>query len=191
MTRMTVLKGLLFPIIMIASQAHAACDDLWYARNAILDHHGQCFSTPLARASFTTSCGGVVSPDPQTVEKINLIRDREAALGCRVDTGRTMLNIPGIADRVQRIVTQPVASGTESACIGWKSDALELVDTPLARGPVSIAGSAHVGDTLTFSHDDVGRFSYVVVYRDDVYWGQGWVDLSGVDFENQCEFLAG
>jgi len=76
------LLGLMPGVAMASS-----CYDLWYARNAIYDEHGYCFSTELAQETFDNSDCYTKHPKFSKAEQrmIQAIKNEEEDRGCHVN----------------------------------------------------------------------------------------------------------
>jgi hypothetical protein len=68
--------------LMPQQRAGNICDQLWYARNAIFDRAGYCFSSARGKAAFdNTGCTGG-TPDAAGMAEVARIQQQEAANGC-------------------------------------------------------------------------------------------------------------
>ena len=70
------------------ARSDAACEELWFARNAMANSAGYCFTSPLGQAIFDNSDCTTRSPDigAQATMIVSRILKQEAELSCRVDT---------------------------------------------------------------------------------------------------------
>jgi hypothetical protein len=154
-----------------AAQAVEICDELWFTRNLVFDHAGQCFQSPLGQAIFDNSdcLVGNAEPDPSEAEIVALVRTMEAEWGCDVDTTRTSLRIPNIAQRMA-MIDLPVADGFESMCIGYRGPATELYTGRHASAPVS--GVIQPGDDLTYVFIPMHGWTFFDLGRNgEMGWG--------------------
>ena len=102
------------------------------------------------------------------------------------DTGQGFLAVPQMALRLS-IVDIPIATGSESACIGWRGGRLPLRTERLTDA--LLTGAARDGDTLLFQFMDVDGWSFVEVYQNDIPAGAGWAKVT-ID-DKVCTALAG
>jgi hypothetical protein len=75
-------------LVMLPSAAMAAsCYDLWYARNAIYDDNGYCFSTDLGQETFDNSDCWTTHPHLSKKERATVaaIQAQEKAKHCHVN----------------------------------------------------------------------------------------------------------
>lgn len=164
------------------------CDDLWLARNALFAQAGQCFGTPLGRATFGEDCTGAASLDDRQKRAVEMIRRQEAALDCDVDTSRAApLDVDHLTLRL-RMPDQPIRD-FESACIGWqgravtlrhgaRADAVAVIEIP----PGSDIGSYHASP--------YAGWHFLTVTLPTGLTAAGWTDRD-VFAEGTCEMFAG
>lgn len=113
------------------------CDELWVARNAMINRAGYCFQSPLGKAIFDNSDCTTTSP---TLSRIALmmienIEATEAQMGCHVDTNNTagwenfhfswgeLLEVDILPDR-------PRDEFDGLTCIGYMGAPLNLYSAP-------------------------------------------------------------
>lgn len=183
---MRVLGVMLLAVWGGAAQAVEICDELWFTRNLVFDHAGNCFQSPLGQAVFDNSDCLVTGaePDPSEVEIVALVRIMEAQWECNVDTTRTSLRIPNISQRM-RMIDLPVAEGYESTCVGYRGPAIDLHTGRHASAPVS--GVIRPGDNLIYTFIPMHGWTFFDLGRDGE---MGWAaipELSDLD----CEGFAG
>ncbi len=72
------------------------CNELWFARNLIMDRAGYCFGSPLGQALFDNrDCrGSDVSLSPAHKSQVRKIQSLEAQIRCKVNSGRVGLDVP-------------------------------------------------------------------------------------------------
>ncbi|MEM9754567.1 MAG: DUF4453 domain-containing protein [Pseudomonadota bacterium] len=157
-----------------ASAQSAFCDELWYTRNLIFDRAGHCFQTPLGQAVFDNSdCTGSATPNPLDGQIVGMIRATEAASGCAVDTSRRSL--PQVADYAiyGRVQTIPPRSQFESACISYIGTRIELRSG--VRPDTAVIAAVEEGANITFAHDPVAGWVFVVATNKDNTVAAGWM----------------
>lgn len=169
-----------------AVQAVDICDELWFTRNLVFDHAGNCFQSPLGQAIFdNTDCLVTgAEPDPSEAGIVALVRQMEAEWDCDVDTTRTSLNIPNIAARL-RVLDLPVADGFESACIGYRGPDIALHTGRHKDAPVS--GMLRAGDDILYLFIPVDGWTFVDLDRGGE---MGWAMIPDVP-DLPCDGFAG
>ena len=184
------MRAILILVALLPSPAFALvmCDDLWFTRNLVYHRAGYCFSGALGQAVFgNEGCRDeavvLASADRALVVRLRAL---EAEWECRLRKGHDALDLPQIALR-KRMTDLPVATGTESTCIGWQGPRLPL---RTARDDIApLTGAARPGDTLSFQFEDVDGWSFVEVDQNGVAAGAGWakIEIS----ETTCRVVAG
>lgn len=120
-----------------ADTASAACDELWFSRNAMMDHAGYCFKSPLGQAVFDNS--DCTTSEPKLSKSAQAmtaqIISNEAAFSCDVDTSRTSLppDVLFRSDQRRELATQPPVPahwGAEESCGGYLGDPLPVYAAP-------------------------------------------------------------
>lgn len=168
--------------------AASFCEQLWFTRNLVFHRAGYCFGTPLGQAVFgNAGCVGKnVEPDPAERHIVDEARRLETLEGCAVDTTATSLAIPLIEVR-KALPDIPVPDGFESSCIGWQGGAQPLYNARSTESHVLYFLAP--GDTVNFSFQQVGPWTFVEAYRAGRVAGAGW---TAHDFaEPDCEAWAG
>jgi hypothetical protein len=142
--------------------ANTTCDDLWLARNTIFDLNGYCFGSTLGKSIFDNNECTTVDPKltPELETRIQKLWQRAKKLSCDTDQGRTSISIYNIEQR-KVLLHQPIASETESACIGYKGLPFYLYDSPDANA-VKI-GTIEQGDDIGWFHDDENTWSLMTL----------------------------
>ena len=186
------MKKLLL-ILLILSPAPALaefCDDLWFTRNLIIDRAGYCFGSKLGQSVFDNGdcIGKSVSLSAAANKQVAAIRKQETANQCKVNTGRTALDLEDIDIR-RKLTELPIRDELESGCIGWRDGV-----TPLraGRGPNSpVVGRIENGDDVLFSHIFEEGGSYVTVRTSGSggFKSAGWLLQSAS--ESSCRLWAG
>lgn len=183
--------GVILTAPLAAAEPDPACDELWFARNQILDRAGYCFSTPLARAVFSRDdCVGEDVPlSAQELALIAELRSVEQLLRCEVDTTRTALAFDDLEIR-RRVRDTPILDPEASAgCIGWRG-----AQTMLRAGRAAhhdVIGRIEPGDIIIFEYVPVEGWQYIRA-RDErgVVKSAGWLELE--DFTTlECDGWAG
>jgi len=176
-----------------AAQDHT-CDELWFTRNLQFHLAGYCFGSTLGQEVFgNDACTGTdVALSSEAKALVDRIRANEAAMGCAVDTSRTMLSMDVLEmDRRMLLRHQPVAYEGESGCIGWTGAPVRIMSGHSGEG--SRRGTVEPGDSLVFGHEAEGPWEFVTVYsgtEDWVFKTIGWVALG--DWGNgMCDMYAG
>jgi len=90
MKKFLLMMLFLGPILLTARAENAlaqSCYDLWYARNAIFNAYGYCFTTSLGQRVFDNLDCYTSSPRLAAVDqrRVNAIRREERRRGCRVN----------------------------------------------------------------------------------------------------------
>lgn len=192
-----------FLILVLAAAPACAdpeiCAEYWYARNAIFNAAGHCFSSPLGLAEFDNSdcVPGPAALTAEQTEQVALIRRYEAAFACAVDTNQSAIRF---SDKpiLQRLLDMPVRGfdGDDSdpialefttSCMGWLGAGPEVLRAG-ASADLPVVGAVQPGDSLNYSHHDLNGWSYVTVTNRAEPMG-GWTRLSITDV--QCEAYAG
>lgn len=179
--------GLILCAAALPAAAQDVCDDLWFTRNLIFDRAGYCFASPLGRAVFDNAgcIGSDVEPDPAEQPIVDAILQREAELGCDVDTTATALDFPDIEVR-RAIIDLPIRSEFESGCIGWRGAPILLRTARDLGAPVT--GRIDPGQDIYFAFDQVDGWDFVINFDDPSQ--MGWM----TEFEwseKACDGFAG
>lgn len=179
-------------LVLLASPAlgQSACEDLWHARNQIMDRGGYCFGSALGRSVFNNAdcTGSTPQITPAEREAVGAIRAQERALECRIDTSRTDLDLDDLEIR-QQLVDTPILDELASGCLGYRGATLPL---HAGRSAASdIIGRVEQGDFVLFDHVPQGDWSYVTTHTDNfaALKSGGWLG-SGIPFE-ACAAWAG
>lgn len=193
MKKLAVIAPLL-AVVAFAPPVHAgaACKDLWFTRNLVMDRAGHCFKSALGKALFDNKgCKAKsVKLSKKAQKLIAKIRAQEKTYGCKVDTSKTSLDLDDMAMR-RKLIDMPIAVEEESGCIGWKEP-----ETPLyvARNKTSDkVGKVIPGDNVLYNHwdSDSKKWSYIwaVDAKTGAFKSAGWLNTpSG---EPKCEMYAG
>lgn len=133
--RYILYKALLSCLCLNATPALSAdlCDDLWFTRNLLFDRAGYCFGSTLGQSVFSNADCTTKTPNLSTADKalVAEVKNSEQLWECRIDTGRTRLNVPDIALGAG-FIDLPLAIGFESACIGWLGQTFPLYEAHFA-----------------------------------------------------------
>lgn len=190
MLRFTMSAAVTSALLAVSSaQASDVCHDLWFTRNLVADRAGYCFGSALGKAIFdNTGCiGKSVDVGRAGAALMQRLRGVENALGCKVNTSATKLDVDDLAQRWM-MRDLPVADEFESACIGWRLDDVTLRSARSDNAPGT--GSIQTGDTILYSHMREDGWDYVTVHdRRNELVAAGWVRIT-ID-ERSCEQLAG
>ena len=168
MPRSRWMPGLLFALLSTPVPADvweygdAACNELWFMRNLIMDRAGYCFGTPLGQALYDNGdCRGKqVTLGQDESRQVQRIQQLEQEIGCAVDTGSGRLDLPNMA-ALRRLKDIPLPDNGGSACIGWIGEAVPLYDGHTA-GAMMI-GQIRPGDTVYYSYVGEGDWTVVTV----------------------------
>lgn len=184
-----IIGSIALVCISTCSNASTACDDLWLARNTIFDLHGYCFGSTLGKSIFDNIDCNTVNPKlaPTVEKRIQQLWQRAKLLSCDTDQGRTTISVYNIEQR-KRLIHQPIASETESACIGYKGLPFYLYNAP-NEGALKI-GLIEQGDDIGWFHDDENQWSFMTVLNKE----NGSTPISGWSREDaipNCEASAG
>ncbi len=187
------MKKLATAFVLAASATSAyseeICNDLWFARNSIFQAAGYCFGSQLGQSLFDNAECTTSTPtlDARDRQKVSLIKQREAELGCQVETGSTAFELTALS--VRKVLThQPVRADYESACIGWQGPETRVFAGKSDETPV---GSIGAGDNVLYSHQEENGWFFVTIYTSQDFSelkGAGWLDGS---VEQVCEAYAG
>jgi len=146
------------------ANANSACDDLWFARNTIYDLHGYCFGSTLGKKIFDNEGCTTVEPElPRDLEeRVQKLWSQAETMKCDPAQGRSKISVYNVPSR-KGMAYQPIASLTESACIGLQSNPIELYDAP--KDTSVKVGVAAVGDDLAWLHQDEDEWSFVTILK--------------------------
>lgn len=160
--------------------ADDACEDLWLARNIILDKAGACFSSFLGKSTFN-NVGCKRGADPALsdtdLNRVAAITQREGQLNCKVNTRQERLRNVTSAARRHRLAVQPIANATERACLGYKGPRVGLFSAPDAGAQQF--GFVEPGDDIYWLHDNEGEWAFITRKRpgfDMVGWSRQPID---------------
>lgn len=170
----------------------AECNELWFARNLIMDRAGYCFGSALGKSLFDNGdCSGKdVRLGAEQVRQVKRIQSLEAKIGCKVNTDRRTLDVPQMV-ALRRLRDMPLPDNGGSACIGWQGAPVPLYD---GHGPgARVIGQIDVGDTIDNGFIAEGEWLVVAVAkggnRDRVIYG--WHDTTDIDWRTSCTDQAG
>jgi len=147
-----------------SAYSNSACDDLWFARNTIYDLHGYCFGSTLGKTVFNNEGCTTVDPELPTEleQRVQKLWSQADKMKCDPAQGRSKISVYNIESR-KGMAHQPIASLTESACIGLKSNPIELYDAPM-ESSVKI-GTVAVGDDVAWLHEDEDGWAFVTILK--------------------------
>ena len=159
---MKIRLAILATIAATSVQAEDVCNDLWFARNSVLDAAGYCFGSPLGTSLYdntgcTTSNPALSAEDRQ---KVSIIEQREKELGCKVNMSTTTFELTALKFR-KLLKEQPIRSTYDSACVGWQGPSIDLSSGPKNGDAI---GSVEVGDSVLYSHDEEDGWFFVTVW---------------------------
>ena len=167
------------------------CELPWFARNLIFDRAGNCFSSPLGRATFdNTDCTGTdITLSQRDRAAVDHIEALEQELGCAIDTSQPRLEHAVLLDRLRVLEVIPAPVEHESGCIGYAGAPLSLHTAP-APGALVI-GRIEPGDDLGFAYLGEGGWEYVLVWNESEpgVTRHGWAPLTLA--QDSCEMFAG
>lgn len=165
---------LFFPTVALAETSQT-CGELWFARNAMLNDAGYCFSTPLGRSLFDNTDCTTRQPiiDQDVSDQISLIQklEREPPFTlqqarCRIDTSQPSLDqVPYIGMRF-RVTFQPATDGTAGGCIGYTGESFLLFEAPDSNSRV--LGRVESGNSFSLSHLPWQDWNFALVWADDI-----------------------
>lgn len=188
----------LWPATAIAD-INTTCGELWFARNAMLDDAGYCFSTPLGRSLFDNTDCTTRAPivDAKTSQQISIIQDLERnppfaqsqGQQCRIDTSQQSLDQLAYIDLRKRVAFQPATDGSTGGCIGYQGDAFLLYAAP--DKDADVLGVVDEGFSFTLSHLPWDDWNFAIVWRDTI--GDDPVTLGWYrkDIGQNCGLFAG
>lgn len=161
------MRWLIFVFLVLSgpatAQSDAACEELWFARNAMANSGGFCFSSPLGQTVFDNADCTTQTPavSPQVALIVNRILEQEAARACRVDTDLTAFQTilwpdDGILDLPGRLLLdvqppEPAEAIHQFACLDRVGEDETLFAAPDRNARV--IGAWRTGGDLTFQHD--------------------------------------
>lgn len=192
------ISGLAMPLIAalcaipasaeVWEYGEAECNQLWFMRNLVMDRAGYCFGSPLGQALFDNGdCRGTsITLGQRETRQVNRIRELEAEIGCRVDTGRRSLDIDGL-DAIRRLRDMPLPDNGGSACT-WAGGSVTLYDGH-SEGSAAI-GRMERGDRVSFGYLGEGDWHAIHVWKGG-HGVLGWLARDAADFEQSCTDWAG
>lgn len=179
------MKALVFAAALVATPALAefdkvrTCEEMWYARNAVMNRAGYCFDSALGKALFDNGdcTGKEVALTSEQRWVVRFAQKMEADLGCKVDTSRTRLDLYEMTRRRALLDIAPARDDGGYMCVGYTGRALTLHLGHSASTPV--VGRAKAGDNLSYHFEHGGApagWSLVTARRDNKTTGLGWVN---------------
>ncbi|MEM9786899.1 MAG: DUF4453 domain-containing protein [Pseudomonadota bacterium] len=187
----------IWPTLVLAN-TQTLCDELWFARNAMLNDAGYCFTTPLGRSLFDNTDCTTRQPvvDRSVSEQISIIqnleRDPPFAIEeqrCRVDTSQQTLDQVPYIDLRRQVAFQPATDGSSGGCIGYQGRPFPLFAAP--DSAAAILGTVEQGFSFSLSHLPWGEWNFAFVWRGDIAgdpWRLGWYRA---DIGTNCAIFAG
>lgn len=131
------------------------CEELWFARNAMMDRAGYCFGSALGQAVFDNSDCTTGTPALSTMAQamVDQIIRNETTLSCQIDTTKSYLNPYTLSHATQRRALEiqpPVPSewAAEHNCVGYLGDPVPLQTAPDHGSDV--VGTLSAGWTIDF-----------------------------------------
>ena len=158
------------------AMADEQCDDLWFARSAILAQGGYCVETDLGKALFgSEDCSDEEPEFPDYLaEQMTKITTLEAELSCDVDETAQELKIWQAESR-KSLLIQPVNSGRDDRCVMKAPTSLRVAPSPDADQ----LGWLERGDLILLVHDKAGGADFAArvrrgsVITEDIGWFSG------------------
>lgn len=145
------------PSFALASDGNE-CDQLWFARNSMLNRVGYCFQSPLGQAIFDNSDCTTRDPRPRRVAQVMIkrIQDQEAKLQCDVDVARTALDdhFSYFVDQLIGVDVLPSSPRDEfdgGTCIGYLGDTIHVRTSP--EHSAEVVGLITKGMNFNNAHD--------------------------------------
>lgn len=159
----------------------AECNELWFARNLIMDRAGYCFGSELGQALYDNGdCRGKeVSLSAEQSRQVQKIQNLEREIGCKVNTASRRLDVPNMP-ALRRLKDMPLPDNGGSACIGWTGQAVPLYDGYGAGA--AVIGQIRPGDTVSYGYIGEGDWTVVAVSSGGAGGPGvlGWIDLGAV-----------
>jgi hypothetical protein len=188
--RYILYKTLLSFLCLTATPALSAdlCDDLWFTRNLVFDRAGYCFGSTLGQSVFSNAGCTTKSPNLSSAANdfVAQVKNAEQVWECRIDTGRTRLNVSDISLRAG-FIDLPLATGFESACIGWKGQPFSLYEARFAGSRAT--GQVTAGSVFMMEFEGVSGWEFYRVVDNGVTISMGWSNVPVL--ENSCQQIAG
>lgn len=144
--------------------ANSACDDLWLSRNVIYDLHGYCFGSTLGKKIFDNTGCTTVEPElpAELNERVQRLWARAEKMSCAANQGRSSISVYNLESR-KSLLYQPVASETESACLGFQENPIALYDAPI--GDAIHIGTVNTGDDIAWFHQDENNWAFITILK--------------------------
>lgn len=181
---------LLAPVPMSVAHAEDArsCESFWFSRNLIFHRAGYCFKSNLGRGIFGNDDCRAAGPNLSATDKqvIAGLKSAEQEWGCRVDTSRNRMTIPGAA-LLEKLERQPIPDSAESGCINYLDAPMALRAAP--RRDAAVVGTIRRGANVTNGHFGVGGWTVYSATLADGRFLLGWTDVDV--FTRRCEGFAG
>nr|WP_281356610.1 YARHG domain-containing protein [Sulfitobacter algicola] len=214
-----VFLYLIFISPLYAANINQSCNELWFARNAMLDRGGYCFSSPLGQSIFNNEDCSTQSPSigKAAREMIEEIRKDERDLGCSVDTNVTDAGpfLRFMSERMQLDVQPPIPEDWQSqySCIDYQGEPISVYSAPDRSSQV--LATINVDGDISFSHQfmlrdgtfDVLRpvrttnervWQFITVFAEGEAIGKtGWILMSPTAFRTplsqggSCDVVTG
>lgn len=171
--RFLLIVAILMPTSL---SAQGACEDLWLARNVIYDAHGYCFGSRLGRTLFNNAGCTTVDPElPADLQaRVDRIWAQARSMECAVDQSQTTIEVYNKTTRYL-LQAQPVASGTNGACIGARlEEPIDLFEAPDTTA--ESIGAIENGDTVGWFHqaEDGWHFATILSKASGKGTVSGW-----------------
>ena len=159
------MRCLLSVFLLLATpsfaESEAACEELWFARNAMMDGAGYCFSTPLGQAVFDNSDCATTEPvlSGPANRIIARILEVEADLACAIDTSLTAFQALDLQDgrlhleQRRELAIQPPAPADvidAFSCHDYRGEPLPVLAAPDRNAP--LIRTVQPGGQFSFSH---------------------------------------
>ena len=194
MPKVTFFSVAVLLSLSLSALASDVCDDLWFARNSIMNQSGYCFSSNLGQKTFDNSDCHTKHPalTKSNRNRVAEIMSVERAFSCEIDTTKSDLDIHLFTIR-KTLTVQPLNDGAESSCIGYNG----AEQVPLYSDTDSsseIIGFILPGDDLGYDHNPYSDTRPGWFFVSSVSYGGiskpvlGWTNSKAL---NQCDDFAG
>ncbi len=199
--RCLVLVGLL--PTTAAADIEERCEELWFARNAMLNDAGYCFSTTLGRSLFNNADCTTRQPivDRQVSEQISIIQRLErdppfASItqsgqrkSCQIDTSQSSLSDVRYIELRKRVTFQPATDGASAGCLGYNGEPFLIHAAPDPQSRV--LGRVEPGFSFSLSHLPWRDWNFALVWRDPSEGDPITIGWYRHDTGQNCSIIAG
>ena len=183
---------------VVAADIQEVCEELWFARNAMLNEAGYCFTPPLGQSVFdnsdcTTRQPRIEDAVSAQISRIQQIEQNppfleEAGQSCQVDTSQTELRELRFVALRQQVTFHPATDGRTGGCVNYMGDDFLVFSAPDIGA--RILGRVESGFSFSLAHLPWRDWNFALVWRDTSLSDPITIGWYRQDLRESCALLA-